>query len=118
MVARRMSGRTHAAAMAAAGDVGPSRDAGAAAGLSVSPLILDFGPGQPSRGDVDVLNTGSERLYVVVEPARIDRPGLAGEHRTLDPDPEALGMLATPQPHDSGARAEKVPAAGGVAAGG
>ena len=68
----------------------------AAAGLSVSPLILDFGPGQPSRGDVDVLNTGAERLYVVVEPARIDKPGLPGEHRTAEPDPEALGMLATP----------------------
>ena len=90
-----MSGRTHAAAMAAA-VMSALAATTAAAGLSVSPLILDFGPGQPSRGDVDVLNTGSERLYVVVEPARIDRPGLAGEHRTLDPDPEALGMLATP----------------------
>lgn len=68
----------------------------AAAGLSVSPLILDFGPGQPSRGDVDVLNTGAERLYVVVEPARIDRPGLPGEHRASEPDPTTLGMLATP----------------------
>jgi P pilus assembly chaperone PapD len=64
--------------------------------LSLSPLILDLSPGQAPRGDVELLNTGSERLYVVVIPSLVEAPGQSGEHRLEEPDPEKLGLLATP----------------------
>lgn len=68
----------------------------ARAGLEVAPLIVDAGPGAPPRADVQVMNDGDETLYVVIEPARIDHPGDASERRVQDPDPQALGLLATP----------------------
>jgi P pilus assembly chaperone PapD len=68
----------------------------ASAGLAVSPVIVDVQPGAPPRADVEVMNDGAETLYVAVEPARIDHPGEAGERRVRDPDPQALGLLATP----------------------
>jgi P pilus assembly chaperone PapD len=69
----------------------------ARAGLEVSPLIVDVPPGGPPTADVEVMNDGDETLYVVVEPTRIDHPGDASERRTRDPDPQALGLLTTPQ---------------------
>ena len=66
------------------------------AGLSVAPVIVDFQPGEPPRADVELFNDGSEPLYVVVEPSKIDDPGGSGEKRVQDPDPLALGLLATP----------------------
>jgi P pilus assembly chaperone PapD len=68
----------------------------ACAGLSVTPVIVDFAPGIAPRGDIDLFNDGTERLYVVVEPSLIERPGTSAEQRTLNPDPQALGLLATP----------------------
>jgi P pilus assembly chaperone PapD len=68
----------------------------ARAGLSVTPVIVDFGPGVVPRADIDVSNDGTERLYVVVEPSLIENPGTAAEKRTQKADPEALGLLATP----------------------
>jgi P pilus assembly chaperone PapD len=68
----------------------------AQAGLSVSPVVVDFAANDPPRADIDLYNDGSERLYVVIEPARIDHPGTASEQRIQTPDPQALGLLATP----------------------
>lgn len=66
------------------------------AGLTLSPLILDLSGEQSARGDVELFNNGTERLYVVVEPAAIADAGLATEKRVTNPDPEMLGLLATP----------------------
>ena len=68
----------------------------ARAGLSVAPVIVDVPPNQPPRSDIELVNDGTETLYVVVEPARIEDPGDAGEKRVRLTDPQALGLLATP----------------------
>jgi P pilus assembly chaperone PapD len=68
----------------------------ARAGLSVAPVIVDVQPNQPPRTDVELFNDGTETLYVVVEPSRIEDPGDAGEKRVRLTDPQALGLLATP----------------------
>jgi P pilus assembly chaperone PapD len=68
----------------------------ARAGLSVAPVIVDVPPNQPPRGDVELLNDGTETLYVVVEPAKIEHPGGPDETRVRLADPQALGLLATP----------------------
>jgi P pilus assembly chaperone PapD len=68
----------------------------ARAALSLSPLILDISPDQAARGDVELFNSGTERLYVVVAPTEVQDPGKSAEHRVESPDPEQLGILATP----------------------
>jgi P pilus assembly chaperone PapD len=68
----------------------------ARAGLSVAPVIVDVQPNQLPRGDIELFNDGAETLYVVVEPSKIDNPGDAGETRVRLTDPQALGLLATP----------------------
>jgi Mat/Ecp fimbriae periplasmic chaperone len=68
----------------------------AQAGLSVAPVIVDFQPGDPPRADLELFNDGEETLYVVIEPAMIEDPGDAAEKRVQNPDPQALGLLATP----------------------
>ncbi|HVM98895.1 MAG TPA: hypothetical protein VMT68_01685 [Caulobacteraceae bacterium] len=66
------------------------------AGLAVSPVIVDVPPSAAPRADIEAMNDGADTLYVVIEPARIDHPGDVGERRVQDPDPQALGLLATP----------------------
>ena len=68
----------------------------ARAGLSVAPVIVDVQPNQPPRADVELFNDGTETVYVVVEPSRIEDPGDADEKRVRLADPQALGLLATP----------------------
>lgn len=67
------------------------------AAISVSQVIVEFNkPGQ-RRADVEVQNRGRERMYVVVLPSRIMKPGLPGERRVNNPDPSKLGLLVSPQ---------------------
>jgi P pilus assembly chaperone PapD len=73
-----------------------SAPADAWAGLSVAPVIVDLPPSEPPRADVELYNDGAETLYVVVEPSRIENPGDASEKRVNLTDPQALGLLATP----------------------
>jgi P pilus assembly chaperone PapD len=67
-----------------------------AGGLSLTPAIVDLPPDQPPRSDLELLNDGAERLYVVVEPSQIVDPGTPSERRVQDVDPQKLGLLATP----------------------
>ena len=68
----------------------------ASADMVLSEVILDFAPDQSPRDDIEVFNDGTERLYVAVEPAEIKSPGTPGEARVESRDPEALGLLVTP----------------------
>jgi len=68
----------------------------ARANLVLSNLIVDLQPGTHAREDVEVRNDGPNRLYVAVEPALITNPGSPAQARTTNPDPEQLGLLATP----------------------
>ena len=68
----------------------------AEATLSVTPVIIDFQPGQPPRADIELYNPGAEQLYVVIEPGEIRAPGTKVEQRFQTPDPQQLGLLASP----------------------
>ena len=68
----------------------------ATAAMALNKVILDFQPGQPRRTDVEVRNTGKERMYVVVEPTEIRQPGTKQEKRVKVRDPQDLGLLVTP----------------------
>ena len=69
---------------------------GAGAELLVSQLVVELAPGERSRSDVEVLNSGPERIFVSVEPREILEPGTASESARSDPDPERLGLLVGP----------------------
>lgn len=68
----------------------------AEAQISLSDLVIELQPGKDSRRDVEVLNSGSDRAFVAVEPAEIVNPGTPAETRRSDPDPEKLGLLVSP----------------------
>lgn len=67
------------------------------ADMVLSQVILDFTPDRSSTGDIEVWNSGSERLYVAAEVAEIIAPGLPEEQRRAEPDPGLSGLLVTPQ---------------------
>lgn len=69
----------------------------ASADLVLSQMVVDLPPNAPPRVDVEASNTGSERIYVVADPAEIVDPGKPGERRVASPDPAVLGLLVTPQ---------------------
>lgn len=69
----------------------------AGAGLMLSKVILDLGPGSAPRDDIELWNDGAERLYVVAEPGEIIDPGLPTEQRRNSGDPSVTGLLVTPQ---------------------
>ena len=65
--------------------------------MVLSQVIVDMKPDAPAVQDVEIWNDGAERLYVAVDPARIDDPGGPGEARVAEPDPAARGLLVAPQ---------------------
>ena len=69
----------------------------ASAELVLDQAVVDLGPDKPPRFDIDASNSGTERIYVVAEPVEIIDPGKPGERRAANPDPQALGLLVTPQ---------------------
>ncbi len=71
---------------------GPAR-----AEIALSQVIVDFQSASQTSQDIEVWNAGDERAYVVAEPAEIVAPGLPDQRRVSNPDPEALGLLVTPQ---------------------
>lgn len=69
----------------------------AEAGLMLSKVILDLSPDSVPRDDIELVNDGSERLYVVAEPSEIVGPGMPTEARRSAADPAQSGLLVTPQ---------------------
>lgn len=67
----------------------------ARADLMLSQMVVDL-PANAGRADVEALNNGSERLFVVVEPREIVGPGTPEENSRTDADPDKLGLLASP----------------------
>lgn len=70
--------------------------AAAFATMAVNKVIVDFLSGKPRRSDVELHNTGRERMYVLVEPAEIRAPGLPRQKRVKIRNPQRLGLLVTP----------------------
>lgn len=68
----------------------------AVAGIGLSEAIVDFSDPRKQRHDLWVINDGKERAYVAIEPAEIVNPGLPGEKRVTEPDPEKRGLLVSP----------------------
>lgn len=90
--ARMLAGLAALAAAVAGPLVAPAH-----AALGLSKVIVDLRPDAPPRDDIELWNEGSERLYVVVEPAEVTDPGQPGEGRRASPDPAETGLLVTPQ---------------------
>lgn len=68
----------------------------AQAEMYVDRSIVTFEPGEPSREDVEVSNTGDDVMYVQVEVLRVDNPGTPDEERVKVSNPQDLKLLATP----------------------
>ncbi|MEJ2451609.1 MAG: hypothetical protein P8047_13205 [Gammaproteobacteria bacterium] len=68
----------------------------AIAGIGISQAVVDFSNPQIQRRDIWVINDGSQRAYVAIDPAEIVNPGLPNEARVTEPDPEKRGLLVTP----------------------
>lgn len=71
--------------------------AGAHAELVLSQVVVDLGPGKPAREDIEVFNSGDERMYVAAQPFTIVNPGAPDQQREPAVDPDRSGILVTPQ---------------------
>lgn len=71
--------------------------AAASAEMVLSQVIVDFLPDKPLREDIEVWNSGSERMYVLAEPFRIVAPGTPQEQRVALSLAEDSGLLVSPQ---------------------
>lgn len=63
--------------------------------LILETLVVELNDGDDGVEDIEIYNSGDERQFVSVEAAFIEDPGLTNR-RVTNPDPEALGMLASP----------------------
>ena len=68
----------------------------ACAEIVLSEVIVDLSASAPQREDIEVWNSGTERVYVVAEPATIKAPGTIEESRVQMRDPGELGLLVSP----------------------
>lgn len=64
--------------------------------MVVSNVILHFEPGETTRQDIEIENTGDETMYVEVRPHRVLNPGTENEQREFIADPRESGLLVTP----------------------
>ena len=69
----------------------------ASAEMVLSQVIVDLLPGRPLREDIEVWNSGDERMYVSAEPFRIVAPGTPQEQRVALSLAEDSGLLVSPQ---------------------
>lgn len=65
--------------------------------LILSKVIIDLRAGDPPYHDLEVWNSGEERIYVVVSPSEIISAGMPDQTRVEHPDPTVSGLLVTPQ---------------------
>lgn len=66
------------------------------ANLSIDKLWVEFANGLPGRSDVVIRNDSEERYYIDVTVDEILNPGTEAEERVSIADPEARGLLVTP----------------------
>ncbi|MCP5396116.1 MAG: molecular chaperone [Sphingomonadaceae bacterium] len=67
------------------------------ADLVLSKVVVDF-PGEADAfDDIEVFNTGEERIYVVAEPSEILNPGEADQQRVKIVNFDEAGLLVSPQ---------------------
>lgn len=68
----------------------------ASAQLAIDRLWVDFEPGAAKRADIVIRNESQDRYYITVAPVEISTPGAEIEQREQIADPEALGLLVSP----------------------
>lgn len=68
----------------------------ASAELAISQLIVELKPNASRAADIEIYNDSDERNFVSIEPREIIDAGLATEKPLLSPNPEKLGLLASP----------------------
>jgi P pilus assembly chaperone PapD len=66
------------------------------AGMELNNVIFHFQPGEATRQDIEVYNSGDTPLYVEVQPTVVLSPGEDGEDRIPITDPREAGLLVTP----------------------
>lgn len=64
--------------------------------LAIDRLWVDLESSGLSRSDLVVRNESLDKYYVTVSVSEVTAPGTADEKRISIPDPEALGLLVTP----------------------
>ncbi len=69
----------------------------AQASIVLSQVVVDLKPGDDPAQDIEVANDDKEVAYVAVTPFAIASPGGPDERRTAIVDPEAGGLLVSPQ---------------------
>ena len=69
----------------------------ASAEMVLSKVIVDLRPGQPPSDDIEVWNSGPDRLYVVAEPSEIRAAGTEAQTRVAVTDPAKSGLVVSPQ---------------------
>jgi len=69
----------------------------AGAELVLSQVVVDLGPDKPARENIELFNSGTDRLYVAADPFAISNPGAAEQQRTPAANPQESGLLVTPQ---------------------
>lgn len=65
--------------------------------MVLSQVIVDLEPGEAPRDDIEVFNSGSERMYVLAEPFEVLAAGTPEESRVRIGDPSRGGLLVSPQ---------------------
>jgi P pilus assembly chaperone PapD len=66
--------------------------------VMVSPLQVDFAPGQPNFADLMVSNTGQTIAYIETQIEKIQDPGTANQHLVpLLNNPLQIGLVASPE---------------------
>jgi len=64
--------------------------------MALNKVVVDFADPATRRDDIKITNTGSETLFVLVEPAQILDPGTKQQKRLSVRDPGKFGLLVTP----------------------
>ncbi len=69
----------------------------ARAEMVLSQVIIDLQADAPPRDDIEVFNSGTDRLYVAAEPFVIRNPGMPDEERVPAARPDQSGLIVSPQ---------------------
>jgi Mat/Ecp fimbriae periplasmic chaperone len=69
----------------------------ATAELVLSQVIVDIQADEPAREDIELYNSGDERIYVAADPFLIENPGSESQTRIPATNPQDSGILVTPQ---------------------
>lgn len=64
--------------------------------ITLSDLVIELGPGETNRRDIELFNEAENRAYVLTEPFEIIEPGTKRERRSAAADPEQAGLLVSP----------------------